>query len=243
MDLARALYAQGQRLSTFAARGEIDYTDTNAKRFFRFEVLARRPGSFIFTIFDPFGSPAFKVISDGTSFSSLDYGSAVCTVGLATSENLGRVLPINLTAGDLMSLLTASLIPEPVLAARDSPDTPVRTLSIQSGGSGNDWLNALWQVNLSHGEGSTQVAGFQLRTSSGSIPQFNASYGQFNSVQMENTQNLTSYFPYLIDVSFGQSSSQTKRLVIHYNEVRLGVSLSEEIFSTQVPSGFTRQDI
>ncbi|MDR1487853.1 MAG: DUF4292 domain-containing protein [Deltaproteobacteria bacterium] len=236
MDLAKALYDQGQRISTFAARGEINYIADDARRYFRFEILTRRPGSFIFTIFDPFGQVAFKVISDGTNFSSLNYGALTCTVGSASSDNLGRVLPINLKAGDLISLLTGSLIAAPIAAARDNAAPPINSLTVQSSGN---WPQSLWRLALSHDLGSTQIASFSVSDPSGFNTTLDGKYGNFSDVPLENKPGLNSYFPHNVDVRFAQN----RTLSIRYSEVRLGVPLSEEIFAVQVPSGFTRIDI
>ena len=81
MEAALRLASLGQDVSTMAVRGAIDYSSGTTKHYFRFELISQRPASFHFTIIDPLGRPAVRIVSDGQRALALEYGPATATVG------------------------------------------------------------------------------------------------------------------------------------------------------------------
>jgi hypothetical protein len=223
MDMALALKRQGESISSFAARGAAEYVNGKSRHFFRFELLARRPGDFSFTILDPFGRPAVRVQVNRGFFAALEYGPAVATVGAASPASLERFLPLGLRSEDFLALLLGTLIPEPSEASLSG-----KRLSVAPAGF---WSDSVWQVSLGDDDG-TFIQGFSVQANNN--PSIQAEYGNFAQLPLEDIgQNV--FFPQRLFLSWGGS----RTLLLRYEEIRLGFPTEEAMFSTQPPNGFS----
>jgi hypothetical protein len=233
MDLALGLRRGGESIGSFAARGSVEYSADGSNHFFRFELLSQRPGNFQFTVLDPLGRPAMRVISDGSRFVALQYGAREATVGPADPGSLGRFLPLGLRAEDFISLLSGTLVPVPEAAALDPGPRNGQTLRILPGGF---WSGASWKVSLSSAENGQRIDGFTATMADG--PPLVAGYGQFAVLPVEDA-GLRVDFPHRLDLSWGRE----KKLLIRYDEVRLGFPAQPGMFLPLVPAGFSRVEL
>jgi hypothetical protein len=231
MELARLLFEEKSNLKTFAARGSVNYINGNSKHFFRFECLLRRSGGLVFTVFDPLGRPAMKVISDGTVFSALDYRSQVAMVGQATSDNLRRVLPVNIQTDDLTSVLTNSLLPNPSAAAVSRlKKGQISALEIVE----QHDQGLVWLVSIDNRPAGPVITSQELGRPSDD--NFKVFYSHFESLPIKGSSR---DFPLTINVALDGE----RRFDVRYEQVILEPSLSDKLFDTNVPVGFMARDI
>jgi outer membrane lipoprotein-sorting protein len=233
MELANSLRQAGQDISTLAARGSVEYTADKSNHFFRFEVLAKKPDSFQFTILDPLGRPAVRMVNDGFQFMALEYGPREASIGDSQTLSLGRFLPVGLTAQDFISILSATLVPDPSQASFSLNSAEKIALRIVPEGH---WSGSTWRVDVSTGENSQRIDGFSANFENG-LPIL-AAYSNFTSHPVEDINKIVD-FPSRIDLTWGQG----EKLLIRYTEVRLGFPAQSEMFSTSVPSGFKQTEL
>jgi hypothetical protein len=234
MELARSLRQEGQDISTLAARGSVEYTADNSNHFFRFEFLSQKPGSFLFTILDPLGRPAVRVVSDGITFMALEYGPKMATVGEAQSQQaLATFLPLGFTSADFIALLTGSLVPEPELASLTPSGEGKEVLRVIPTGR---WSGSNWLVSLSTGQHGRMINSFTVGFTD--EQPLTATYSQFAAQTIEDTGKAID-FPNRLDLNWGRD----KKLLVRYDEVRLGFPAQPGMFSTTVPSGFNKVEL
>lgn len=85
-------------------------------------VAAARPDRLRLDTLDFFGNPAGVLVADGGRFSLLDLREGVFLRGVATPENLARLLPLALPADELVLLLCGAV-----------PIGPGRAVSVEAG--------------------------------------------------------------------------------------------------------------
>jgi hypothetical protein len=230
IELAVSLTRAGMDVSTLAARGSLEYKASGSNHFFRFELISQRPSNFHFTIIDPLGRPAVRVISDGDRLMALEYGPAKATIGDAGSNALGSMMPVGFSPSDFISLLAASLIPLPADAELAPASDGKTRLRVTPGGN---WEGSQWLVNVSQGPNGPRLDGFTATIED--EPPIVASYGQFEPQTVEDIGK-TVDFPNRLDLGWGRDQS----VLVRYEEVRLGFPAQPELFSTEVPKGFSQ---
>ncbi|MDR0620552.1 MAG: hypothetical protein LBJ61_01535 [Deltaproteobacteria bacterium] len=229
MALATELARSAREVSSLAVRGSFDYSAGNSKHFFRFELIAQRPNSFHFTINDPLGRPAIRIISDGTRAIALEYGPAKASVGESQSLSLGAFMPTSFSSADFISLMAGTLIPDPAEAEIAAKDLERTTLRLSPAGH---WAGTAWLLNVSQGELGPKLDGFTAHV--GEEQPIVVSYGQFTAQTVEDLEK-TVEFPNRLDLSWGRD----QKALVRYEEIRLGFPPPAEIFLTTVPKGFT----
>jgi hypothetical protein len=232
MDLARALRDQG--VSTMATRGSVEYSANNSNHYFRFELLSQQPDRFLFTILDPLGRPAVKIVSDGRQFMALEFGPRTATFGGADSGVLTSYLPLGLTAGDFIQLLSGALIPEPERASLSGRADGDAALTVIPGGA---WTGSTWRLSLSSGENGPRINAFSVNFDK--EPPISAVYGHHSPQTIEDQGRVVD-FPDRLDLKWGQNKS----LLVRHDEVRLGFPAQPpSLFAIAAPDGFTRVDL
>ncbi|MDR1658386.1 MAG: DUF4292 domain-containing protein [Deltaproteobacteria bacterium] len=236
MELARSLYQQGQELTSFAARGSVNYIDGNQRHFFRFEFILSRPGGLSFTVLDPLGRPALRVVSDWSRFYALDYLELLATVGLATDENLRAVIPINLEIDDLLAVMTNALMVNPVAAAADR--FKGGSIGVLRVAADRPQPGSVWLVSLDNLSSGPVISSCELKKMAGG-DDFRVRYNRFTSLAVESQPPGSKDFPMSIEATVGRETT----FEIRFDDVRLGPSLPAELFIFQVPGGFAVQEI
>ncbi|MDR1049940.1 MAG: hypothetical protein LBP95_02445 [Deltaproteobacteria bacterium] len=219
LELGRA----GRRVTTMAARGELNLRRDGSTHYFRFELTARKPGDFVFTVMDPLGRPAARVAVAGGDFLSLEYGPRLASAGEAVPETLGRFLPLGLRPEDFLAILSGVLVPEPAGATYASG-------KLRVAGAGF-WSGSTWTVGTGSGPDGPRLERFAVLGSDGEA--FSGSYSRFESVVSQDTGESVS-FPRTVVVDWGAGRS----LAVRYDEVALGFAPPAGAFSTAVPAGF-----
>jgi outer membrane lipoprotein-sorting protein len=235
-ELADRLWREAP--ASFAARGAANYQDGSAKSFLRFELALRRPGDFSFTVFDPMGRPAYRVVSDGRRLAALDYGTAVCAVAPASAQAFERFMPVKLELAQLMSILTGAPLQAPAAAASAAADDgSVQELRVWAAEAGPDDFQRL-ELSWEAGEPLLRRLGFGGRRAAA----LTAAFDGFQPTGREDAPGGgTRLFPRKLTVVW--TGDRPRSLEVRYDEVRLGPALNEEIFRVAAPEGFSRVDI
>ena len=162
---AQALFAQAQ-----AAHRMPETLSCDAKAFveapenggrYALHISVKRPSSVRIEALTPLGDPAAVLVADRGKFALLDLRNNVFYRGPASPQNLSRLIPAPLTAGELVSLITGE-IPEggePQSAKRDG-DGYLLTLTGEQVWLGMDMrVNKVqrpaWQVTLDEHDDSS----------------------------------------------------------------------------------------
>jgi hypothetical protein len=233
-----SVFQRDRDLPTLGLRGEANYSKGTERWFFRFELIAERPDTFLFTILDPVGPPAYRIFSGPTEFKALDYRQRIFYRGEALEYPLEAFLPLPLTAADFLDLLSGRLPSEPVSARPESLDVgqaKFRTFVYQT--QGRD--PGPWRAQLSAG-----TAGFlpedrpglqQLSRGPRGNPDFLVRYEKWGSYPREDL-GTNSQFPEVFRASWqGNPATQIRAT---YTEVRLGFTMPPGVFIMDQPEGF-----
>ncbi|MDR1037143.1 MAG: DUF4292 domain-containing protein [Deltaproteobacteria bacterium] len=239
-DLAQALWADAEDLPTFAMRGDATYRSDNSSNFFRFELVCQRPGSFLFTAFDPFGSPVFRIATAGGKLSAIDYSGKAFYSGSVSGEALGLILPLPLSPEELLAVLSGSLPFRPALAEAEAqfpegvgdavmllrPEAGVQAVRVQVVG------DAPW----------TDAAGKMIRrvsTGTANSPDFQVTYGSWENYPRDDRGGAQRLFPRSVSAAWRQSGDHS--LDVTYREVSLGFVPPAGVFGLERPSGYSSQ--
>jgi hypothetical protein len=95
-------------------------------------VLAERPDRLRLDALDFFGNPAAALVADGGRFTLLDLREGVFYRGAATPENLTRLVPVPISARDLVLLLCGA-VPVAGRASAVEPGDGVLRLTLEDG--------------------------------------------------------------------------------------------------------------
>ncbi|MDR2612479.1 MAG: hypothetical protein LBG06_06520 [Deltaproteobacteria bacterium] len=242
--LARAVWAEGEDLRTFAVRGDANYLSGNGRRFFRFELVCERPGSLLFTARDPFGQPAFRLaVADGY-LRAADYLGRAYYAGEARGGALELLLPLPLEAEGLLAALSGSLPFEPgraeALAPLPTGEGEALFLAYPAAGGGAPlrvsvsgaapWDSASWKTLRSVSRGSARDPDFQAR------------YGRWEPAPRDDRGGALRLFPRTVAASWRHGGG-THGLELSYREVSLGFTPPESVFVLERPEGFSLQPI
>jgi hypothetical protein len=143
------------------------------------------------------------------------------------------MLPVGFSSADFISLLAGTLIPAPAQASLVSSWGDKTAIDIAPDGL---WADTAWRVNLAAGPNGTRIEGFTANLPDG--PPIVASYSQFVPQKVDSVDK-TVDFPNRVEMSWGRGQN----VLVRYDEVRLGFAAQPDMFSTKVPSGFTKVDL
>jgi hypothetical protein len=241
-DLATALWEDGEDLRTFAMRGEATYRSGNSSSFFRFELVCERPASFLFTAFDPFGSPAFRIASSEGRLTAADYPGKAFFTGSTRDGALGLLVPVPLEPPELLAALSGSLPFPPVRAEAAAPlpesEGTVVFLAYPSGGG------IPLRVQLRGAPPWNSASGKTLQTVSrgpANSPELTVRYGPFRENARDDRGGALRSFPHSLSAAWRQGGNRA--LDISYTEVSLGFAVPPGIFGLERPAGFSLETI
>ena len=235
MAMAAGLYQRGESLQTMAARGGAGYTSGSKRHYFKFETVTMKPGRIMFTALDPAGRPAFRLASDGQMITCILYGEKQYAIGPATAENFGRFLPLGITPDQLISLMTGSQVRPASAGAKESGSST--ELIVQPAGRPADDRH-LWRLSLVGGLQQDPAATVIQSASFGPPrrPELSIKYLSVKNVAREDLGGRQEPFPHSVEVDWTDQNKQSLRVT--YDEVRLGLTLTDTTFSLQRPDGF-----
>lgn len=106
-------------------------------------LAAEKPGRVRIEVLDFFGNPAAVLVADGDRFALYDARAGVLYRGEATPDNLSRLIPLPLPAGDLAAMLCGSAPISGGRPAAAEPDGDAMRLELD-GGDGREvlWVGA-----------------------------------------------------------------------------------------------------
>jgi hypothetical protein len=241
-DLAAALWQDGEDLKTFAMRGEATYKSGNNTNFFRFELICERPGSFLFTAFDPFGSPVFKIASSRGALNALDYSGKAYYAGSAGGGALGLLVPLPLSPEELLASLSGSLPfrPSRAEAATQFPEGEGDASFVAyPEGSGSPL-----RVQAAGGAPWDSASGKTLRrVSAGPVnsPDFQVRYGSWEPFPRDDRGGAARLFPRTVSASWRGNGEHS--LDVSYREVSLGFTPPEGVFGLERPQGYSYEEL
>lgn len=238
LEMARRIYAEGQRVKTLAAKGSFRYQEKNRQHFVRFDLAAKRPNQLLFTAYDPAGRPALRLFVDGETLTAIDYLSREVISGRATSRNLMAFLPLGLNPDQMIIALAGGQpLDQPVKASsgdlgRQPSSTPL-ALDVWSPGDTDD---DHWRYRLADGrEPEVISAQYGPRRK----PHLAFQYQNYKTVfQGPGARK----FPHLITLRAGQGDA-SREITIRYDQVALDEDLSATLFSPPMVEGFKRVDL
>lgn len=237
MDLASGLYQRGESLRTLAARGGASYSTGLKRHFFKFEVMVIKPGRLLFTALDPAGRPAFRLASDGSQLTGILYGARQYVTGPATAANFGRFIPLGLTPDQLISLMSGSQVRPASAGAREtSSGTELTILPADIPESDSQ----LWHLRLTGPLGQDPAAAVVQSAAFGPSrkPEISIKYMSVKNVPREDQGGRAEPFPHSVEADWTGPDRQSQSLRVTYDEIRLGLPLSEGAFVLDQPAGF-----
>jgi outer membrane lipoprotein-sorting protein len=237
---AQNLYQKGQSLTSFAVRGQARYKSGAEDSVYNFELVAKRPDSYICTFFDPLGRPAFKVVNSKGVLKALNYGERIFYEAKNSDKELSELLPIPLTNRDFLDIFSASLPEAPNIVSAQSSlgfeeqssisyRKDSRTLPITAvvfGGPSWNTTDALVMELISGREAS---------------PDYRVEYSGYHYHPLEDGTGGS--FPFPSQITLTWSSFTYKTLVVSVEDVRLGFPLDNSFFTMEMPQGFTLERI
>lgn len=241
LELVNSIYERNQDILTLALRGEVNYAKGTDRWYFRFELISERPDSFLFTILDPMGQPAYRIFSDRSSLRALDYRQQIFYQGASLKYPLEAFLPIPLTAPDFLSLLSGLLPAEPSIARPQSPitqDAKVATIVYQSKSLDSP---GPWRLQLTGGPGfqvKDEPTILSLARGPRNNPDFMVRYDKWGKHPREDTGAIVD-FPEIFRANWqGRNKLEVR---VAYTEIRLGFSMPQNILHLEQPDGFSIQ--
>ena len=235
MNMAAGLYQRGEDLRTMAARGGVSYTTDEKRHYFKIEVVGSKPGRMLFTAFDPAGRPAFRLASDGQQLTGVMYSTKQYVVGPATADNFARFIPLGLTPDQLMALMSGAQVRPASAGARESGQNT--ELAIIPAGALDSSEN-IWRVrikgNLEQDPSTVVVDGATL--GSPRNPRLAIKYMSVKNVAREDLGDRMEPFPHSVEADW--ADEEKRNLRVTYDEVRLGLVISDDMFSLAQPDGF-----
>jgi hypothetical protein len=204
--------------------------------------VCERPGSLLFTAFDPLGSPAFRLAASGGILRAADYMGKAYYAGEIRGGPLELLVPIPLSAEELLATLSGSL-----------PFPPARAEALAPFPAGEgEALFLVWpqgearplRVAVSGSAPWTEAAGKTVRSvslGSASSPDFQARYGRWESAPRDDRGGAPALFPRTVAASWRQGGERA--LNVTYREVSLGFSPPPGIFNLDQPPGFTYETV
>jgi hypothetical protein len=235
---ARELHLRGSGLATFAARGGASASEGSTRRYFRFELLGKRPDRLLVTVLSPAGTPVYRLSHAGGLVSAVDYSARTHRVGLPQDAAADRMLEF-FRPESLLPLLTASA-PGPPLSA--SATTAVsggirRTELVEAvGGSPEGFF---WRLFLEEGQGGEPSSPVLKKAEYGplSSPVLTVSYDAHAPTPREDLGGRAEPFPRKTTIAW--TAGRGRLLEVRCDEVRLGVELPDALFVLEKPPGFS----
>jgi hypothetical protein len=238
LEILQSVYQRNQDIPTIALRGEVNYSKGSDRWFFRFELIAEKPGSFLFTVLDPSGSPAFRILSDSRGFRALDYRQRIYYQGAAQERPLEAFLPIPLTTAEFLSLLSGAIPEKPESARPETTmdrDARYAVLVYQTSeykGPGD------WRARLQGGPGylpEDRPSLSEVSRGPRGNPDFFVRYDDWGSHLREDTGSQVGFPNSLRAYWRGRPGINVR---CSYTEVRLGFKAPAGVFSLEQPEGF-----
>lgn len=237
MDLASGLYQRGESLRTLAVRGGASYSTGLRRHFFKFEAMVIKPGYLLFTALDPAGRPAFRLASDGRELTGILYGARQYVTGPATAANFGRFIPLGLTPDQLIALMSGSQVRPASAGARETASGTELTI-VPAGRPDSD--SQLWRLRLAGPLAQDPSAAVVNSASFGPSrnPEISIKYLSVKNVSREDQGGRPEPFPHSVEADWTGPERQSQSLRVTYDEIRLGLPLSEDSFVLSQPAGF-----
>jgi hypothetical protein len=238
LSILRSVWERDQGIPTMAVRGDVAYSKGTERFHFRFELISKSPSDFLFTIMDPMGSPAYRILSDGTGLRALDYRQRIFYQGAATDRPLETFLPLPIGSGDFLALIAGRMPQEPVSARSEgslAADQKVATLSFRTGSASEP---GPWRAQLTGGPGFRPEDGptlLQLSRGARTTPDFLVRYDKRSPYPREDTGGMVQ-FPDGLNAVWKGSPDLMIRAT--YNEVRLGFAMPLGVLALERPEGF-----
>lgn len=232
MNLARGLYERAGSLHTLAARGGATYAEGRRRNYVKFEIVMSKP-KFLFTAFDPAGRPAFRLAFDGEEIFGLNYGSREYIRGLGNVEQFGAFLPLDISPEQLLAIVSGGQI-QPAAAGAGDFDGRATELLVRPVAEPDDEEH-LWRVKVL-GELAQDPQKAVLESAAygpARKPLMTFRYNAVKPVPREDLGGRPEPFPHSIEAEWLEKS-----LRLSYDEVRLGLALSDDLFSLERPQGF-----
>lgn len=232
MNLARGLYERADSLQSLAARGGATYTEGQRRNYVKFEIVMMKP-KFRFTAFDPAGRPAFRLAFDGQEIYGLMYGSREYISGPGNVEKFGAFLPLDISPEQLLGIISGGQV-QPAAAAGDF-DGRSTELLVEPVDMPND-EDHLWRVKVL-GELSQDPRDAILETAAygpARKPLISFRYSAVKPVPREDVGGRPEPFPHFIEAEW----LGRKSLRLTYDEVRLGLPVTDDLFKLERPEGF-----
>jgi hypothetical protein len=238
-DFIESIYLNGEKLTAIATRGTVLYTEANgAGHHFSYESFIQKPDIFVFFIFGPGGSPAFRLMLRGDEVEALDYGEKVFVSGPRSELKAGSwALPLE--PEELVAFLSGTI---------GSPPSLVQLTSLRTDPPRSEYL--VWlkdsssplRLGLDGTEQAPQGAAIRrIETQTAAGAPLIITYDNMASFERRDNQQ-TVIFPTRLTAEIGRSR-QKQKLEIRYEEVVLGLVLPPEKFAQTPPAGFRHQDL
>lgn len=193
-----------------------------------FALVAAKPGMVRLEAYGPFGLPALFVVMKGEEVRAVSFLERRYLVGKASSPKLAALLPLSLSAAQLIALLSAAPLPEQPTTCRSADPGEAAPLQMAAKQRGSALLvleGSGTQVQLLFGEEEELLAA-SLSDAGGEML---ALYSDWRPCLQ------ASRFPFGFDFSL---PGRERGLRLEVSEARLNEPLSPATFELEPPPGF-----
>ncbi len=224
--LLSALKERQAALGSFILEGRCKVSSSRGSLRGDVSVVAARPDSLRLEAHGPFGQPALFVVIRGDQVQAINFFERRYLSGQITSPRIASLLPLNLPAGELISLLSAAPLPDGISGCRGAPLDEASDLQREAKERGGALLviEGAQPERLLFGDGPELVAASVGRPDA----QIVAIYSDWRGVGDIR-------FPFKLEFSV----PSTKRgLSLDLSEAKLNVPVSAATFTLEPPAGF-----
>jgi hypothetical protein len=227
--LVQTLRQQQDQVRSFAGRGRLRLKTRRSQYHFEVIVAAVKPSSLLLQAFDPMGRPALTMTANAEEISLLDYQDERFYRGEATPENFDRLLPLGVSVGDLINVVSGGQ----VLGDYGK-------LSVESTGGAEE---SLWRLSLVR-PGGAMVERLWLKPSGLLVkmaemgptvgdPEFRFGFGDYRELPGGTV-------PFEIHLT---ALADGTDLTIKYKEIKINPELPDKTFKSTPPAGLAVEPI
>jgi hypothetical protein len=235
------LRRDGESLKRFAMRGRASIGSSSSSDSYNFELIAQKPDTFVFSIMDPLGRPAFKAVSLGGNVKALDYLTLTAYEGGAESLPLSSFIPIPLDKDIFLSVFSASLPEEPTEVGSSEPLSQSSPFMVSYKSQNPKSPDLSYSLILSKGPylhlnpSPDKLVIEEISFVRGGREDLKVSYSDYSMSPREDAPEIYP-FPRTITLAFRYLGERTLKVTV--TDLTLGYTPTPGLFDLSIPPGW-----